>query len=246
MAKRQGRTADWLQYNDNGSTTGPGYVTYSVVEHNNGRKERSAVSHITGDSGDDCVVNVTQNGRPLYVNFEGVQAPSGNPQDALYNVGNTAGNVSIHGKTNAKTLTFALGNNPTPDMVLTLDSSGYHQDENGTPQGSYIVNGNGPSGDPGEIGEWEFDMIVGYPANGDTTTKEATVVVTANGDSGVTPESATAYIVQAGGEGYVEICDTPTGTFGDEVSLTFNWDDDEDDGQNVYVQSNEQWEVSIN
>lgn len=228
MAKRSGRTASWVTFDDHGQTTGPGQVSYSVEQHN-GRQQRGEVrSHITGNSGDDCIVKIYQNGRPLYVEFVG----------SPYSVGNGAGYVWIHGKTNAKTLSFAIGSG----TFITLDPDGYMEYENGSSTGSYISFGASPTGDPGASDEWEFCLKVTYTANETTSQRSATVVVTATGE-GTDTATATATINQAGGVGFVQIKKSTDSTWGTEVTLTFAWN--ETTAQDVLVNSNEPWEVSI-
>ena len=228
------RTSGWISYDDHNSTSGDGRVTYSTTENNNGRSKRTTTGYISGTS-DTCTVNIEQNGRPLYVYFEGQRSAKDN--DARYSIGNAGGTVNIHGKTNAETLTFSIGSG----AFITLDSSGYHQYVNGAPEGNYIVNGSGPVGDPGARGEWEFVLAVTVAANGDTDPRTASVELLAS--DGTYNDTATAYIDQAAAEGYVEINDSPTGTFSDEVTLVFSWNDTT--SKDVYVHSNEQWTVSL-
>lgn len=231
------RSTGWLSVTPS-EGTGQGQLTYSAIEANNGRNTRTKVSEVTGDGGDVCEVTVNQSGRLMYVYFDPVQ----------YSTSNSGGQVVITGHTNALSLTFAESSDT--DNIMTIDSNGYKASTDGgnTWSGNYIANGSGPANDPGGSQDWEFQIAVTIASTTGITDSVARLRVTAS--DGVGTESTTtsgtnpdATITRYGADGSTEISNAPTGPWSDEVTITLGWQ--EGSTNNVYVNSNEHWGVTI-
>lgn len=135
--------ASWVQVNPS-SGSGNATVNVSSTAAHTGRNVRTTVLTITAANVDAKTVNVTQQGKPAYV-------------DAQDNASAAKGgqNVTISGKANSARLTFSLG---TGALVVSLPSS-YNAG------GVTTTNGNAISGDPGASAEYDFSIVLAVPAN---------------------------------------------------------------------------------
>ena len=124
--------------------SGNATVNVSSSAAHTGRNVRTTVLTITAANVAAKTVNVTQQGKPAYV-------------DAIDNAAAEKGgqNVTISGKSNAAKLTFSLG---TGDLEITLPSQ-Y------TAGGVKTNNGTAISGDPGASAEYDFSIVITVPAN---------------------------------------------------------------------------------
>lgn len=125
---------------------GSGNATVNVSSNapHTGRNVRTTVLTITAANVEAKTVNVTQQGKPAYV-------------DAIDNAAAEKGgqNVTISGKSNAAKLTFTLG---TGTLQVTLPSQ-Y------TAGGVQTNNGVAISGDPGASAEYDFSIVIEVPEN---------------------------------------------------------------------------------
>lgn len=135
--------ASWAVVNP---SQGSGNATVNVSSNapHTGRNVRTTVLTITAANVEAKTVNVTQQGKPAYV-------------DAIDNVAAEKGgqNVTISGKSNAAKLTFTLGSG---DLTITLPTQ-Y------TVGGVKTNNGTAISGDPGAAAEYDFSIVISVPEN---------------------------------------------------------------------------------
>ena len=135
--------ANWAVVNP---SQGSGNATVNVSSNapHTGRNVRTTVLTITAANVEAKTVNVTQQGKPAYV-------------DAIDNAAAEKGgqNVTISGKSNAAKLTFTLG---TGDLQVTLPTQ-Y------TAGGVKTNNGVAISGDPGASAEYDFSIVIEVPEN---------------------------------------------------------------------------------
>lgn len=135
--------ANWAVVNP---SQGSGNATVNVSSNapHTGRNVRTTVLTITAANVEAKTVNVTQQGKPAYV-------------DAIDNAAAEKGgqNVTISGKSNAAKLTFTLG---TGNLEVTLPTQ-Y------TAGGVKTNNGVAISGDPGASAEYDFSIVIGVPEN---------------------------------------------------------------------------------
>lgn len=135
--------ASWAVVNP---SQGSGNATVNVSSNapHTGRNVRTTVLTITAANVEAKTVNVTQQGKPAYV-------------DAIDNAAAEKGgqNVTISGKSNAAKLTFTLG---TGNLEVTLPTT-Y------TAGGVSTNNGDAISGDPGAAAEYDFSIVISVPSN---------------------------------------------------------------------------------
>lgn len=148
--------ASWAVVNP---SQGSGNATVNVSSNapHTGRNVRTTVLTITAANVEAKTVNVTQQGKPAYV-------------DAIDNVAaEKAGqNVTINGKSNAAKLTFSLGSgNLTVSLPTTYNAGGVTTD-----------NGAAISGDPGASAEYDFSIIINVPENTSVDELSRQIVVT--------------------------------------------------------------------
>lgn len=141
---------------------GSGNATINVssnVEHT-GRLVRSTILTITAANVEAKTVNVTQQGKPAYVDAQDNATAAKGGQ-----------NVTISGKANSHQLTFTLG---AGELEVTLPLQ-Y------TAGGVQTNNGSEISGDPGASAEYDFSIVIQVPEN--TTIGELTrqIIVTDEG-----------------------------------------------------------------
>ena len=135
--------ASWAKVNPS-SGSGNATVNVSSDAPHTGRNVRTTVLTITAANVAAKTVNVTQQGKPAYV-------------DAIDNAAAEKGgqNVTISGKSNAAKLTFSLGSG---DLVIALPT-------NYTAGGVQTNNGSAISGDPGASAEYDFSIVISVPEN---------------------------------------------------------------------------------
>lgn len=135
--------ANWAVVNP---SSGSGNATVNVSSNtaHTGRVARTTVLTITAANVEAKTVNVTQQGKPAYV-------------DVIDNAAAEKGgqNVTISGKANSQKLTFSLG---TGSLVVTLPTT-Y------TAGGVSTSNGSAVSGDPGASAEYDFSIVINVPVN---------------------------------------------------------------------------------
>ena len=148
--------ASWAVVNP---SQGSGNATVNVSSNapHTGRNVRTTVLTITAANVEAKTVNVTQQGKPAYV-------------DAIDNASAEKGgqNVTISGKSNAAKLTFTLGSG---NLTITLPTQ-Y------TAGGVKTNNGTAISGDPGAAAEYDFSIVVSVPTNTSTGELTRQIVVT--------------------------------------------------------------------
>lgn len=163
---------------------GSGNATVNVSSNgaHTGRNVRTTVLTITAANVAAKTVNVTQQGKPAYV-------------DAIDNAAAEKGgqNVTISGKSNAAKLTFSLG---TGELEITLPSQ-Y------TAGGVKTNNGTAISGDPGASAEYDFSIVITVPEN--TTIGELSrQIVVSDGDG----NTDTCLLTQTAGDAMLVVSKT--------------------------------------
>ena len=148
--------ANWLNVNP---TSGSGNKTVNVSskEHHTGRNARQTKLTITAANVAAKEVNVTQQGKPAYVDAQDTATAAKGGQ-----------NVTISGKANSAKLTFSLG---TGDLIVTLPS-------NYTAGGVTTSNGSAISGDPGASSEYDFSIVLTVPKNDGVVELTKQIIVT--------------------------------------------------------------------
>ena len=135
--------ASWAVVNPQ-SGSGNATVNVSSDKPHTGRNVRTTILTITAANVEAKTVNVTQQGKPAYV-------------DAIDNAAAEKGGqkVTISGKSNAAKLTFSLGSG---NLNITLPTT-Y------TAGGVTTENGAAISGDPGAAAEYDFSIVINVPKN---------------------------------------------------------------------------------
>lgn len=148
--------ASWAVVNP---SQGSGNATVNVSSNapHTGRNVRTTVLTITAANVEAKTVNVTQQGKPAYV-------------DAIDNAAAEKGgqNVTISGKSNAAKLKFSLGSGNLEITLPTKYTAGGVQTNNDT----------AISGDPGAAAEYDFSIVISVPANTSTGELSRQIVVT--------------------------------------------------------------------
>lgn len=148
--------ASWAVVNP---SSGSGNATINVSSNapHTGRNVRTTVLSITAANVEAKTVNVTQQGKPAYVDM---------PENAAaQKEGQT---VSISGKSNAARLTFSLGSG---DLDIVLPPS-Y------TAGGVSTQNGSAISGDPGASAEYTFTIGIDVVGNDGIAERSRQIIVT--------------------------------------------------------------------
>ena len=159
-------------------TSGSGNDTVNVTAgaDNTGRNARSTNMTFKAANCEDVVRQVTQAGKPEFVNIAGTAA-----------IEKTGGTITISGTSNSKKLTFSLASGGT--LSLTLP-------DNYTANSVSTANGANISGDPGASQEYAFSIqFANVGANPTISAKSCQLIVT--DDAGHT---ATCTITQAAGD----------------------------------------------
>ena len=162
--------------------SGNATVNVSSSAAHTGRNVRTTVLTITAANVAAKTVNVTQQGKPAYV-------------DAIDNAAAEKGgqNVTISGKSNAAMLTFSLG---TGDLEITLPSQ-Y------TAGGVKTNNGTAISGDPGASAEYDFGIVITVPENA-TIGELSRQIIVSDGDG----HTDTCLLTQTAGDAMLVVSKT--------------------------------------
>ena len=173
--------ASWAVVNP---SQGSGNATVNVSSNapHTGRNVRTTVLTITAANVEAKTVNITQQGKPAYV-------------DAIDNATAEKGgqNVTIGGKSNAAKLTFSLG---TGNLNITLPTTYIAG-------GVQTNNGNVISGDPGSAAEYDFSIVISVPSNDGTEELTRQIVVT-DGEG----HTDTCLLTQAAGDATLVVSKT--------------------------------------
>ena len=171
--------ANWLKV-DPSQGSGNATVKVSSTAEHTGRKARTTTLTWTAANVQDIVRNVSQAGKPEYVNIaESASADK---------VGKV---VTISGMSNSAKLTFTLGSGNLTDITLP---NTYTANSVSTSNGSAI------SGDPGASAEYNFSIAITVPANSDISEKTRQIIVT--NEAG---QSAICTLRSAAGDAYVTV-----------------------------------------
>lgn len=148
--------ANWLKVNP---TTGSGNKTVNVssTAAHTGRNSRTTVLTISAANVASKTVNVTQQGKPQYVDSQDTASAAKGGQT-----------ITISGMANSKKLTFTLG---TGNLSITLPTK-Y------TAGGVETNNGNEISGDPGATAEYNWSVVITVPVNASTGELTRQLIVT--------------------------------------------------------------------
>jgi hypothetical protein len=148
--------ANWAVVNP---SSGSGNATINVSSNapHTGRNVRTTVLTITAANVEAKTVNVTQQGKPAYVDMQENAAAQKEGQS-----------VSISGKSNAARLTFSLGSG---DLDITLPPT-YNAGGISTQNGSAI------SGDPGASSEYTFTIGIDVVENTGVAERNRQIIVT--------------------------------------------------------------------
>lgn len=187
--------ANWAVVNP---SQGSGNATVNVsssAEHT-GRNARSTILTITAPNVEARTVNVTQQGKPAYVDAQDNAAAAKSGQ-----------NVTISGKANGKKLTFSLG---TGGLEISLPDT-Y------TAGGVSTQNGVEIAGDPGATAEYDWSIVLSVPEN--TSIGELTRQVIVSDESG---NSDTCLLTQAAGDAYLTVSKTSIELTYQGTAVSFN------------------------
>lgn len=173
--------ASWVVVNPSSGSGNKTINVNSSAEHT-GRSARSSVLTITAANVEAKTVNVTQQGKPAYVDSQDNATAQKSGQ-----------NVTISGKANSAKLTFSLG---TGNLNVTLPST-Y------TAGGISTNNGAAINGDPGATAEYDWSIVINVPEN--TTIGELTKQIIVEDEGGHTD---TCLLTQAAGDAYLTVTKT--------------------------------------
>ena len=137
--------------------SGNATVNVSSATQHTGRNVRTTALTITAANIEPKTVNVTQQGKPAYVDAQETATAAKGGQ-----------NVTISGKANSAKLTFSLG---TGNLQISLPST-Y------TAGGVTTNNGSAISGDPGAAAEYDFSIIINVPSNDGVEEMSRQIIVT--------------------------------------------------------------------
>lgn len=171
--------ANWLKV-DPSQGSGNATVKVSSTAEHTGRKARTTTLTWTAANVQDIVRNVSQAGKPEYVNI--AESASADKAGKV---------VTISGISNSAKLTFTLGSGNLTDITLP---STYTANSISTSNGSAI------SGDPGASAEYNFSIAITVPANSDIAEKTRQIIVT--NEAG---QSAICTLRSAAGDAYVTV-----------------------------------------
>lgn len=171
--------ANWLKV-DPSQGSGNATVKVSSTAEHTGRKARTTTLTWTAANVQDIVRNVSQAGKPEYVNI--AESASADKAGKV---------VTISGISNSAKLTFTLGSGNLADITLP---STYTANSVSTNNGANI------SGDPGASAEYNFSIAITVPANPDIAEKTRQIIVT--NEAG---QSAICTLRSAAGDAYVTV-----------------------------------------
>ena len=173
--------ANWAVVNP-ASGSGNKTINVSSSAEHTGRNARSTVLTITAANVEAKTVNVTQQGKPAYVNSqENATAQKGGQK------------VTISGKANSSTLTFSLG---TGNLDVVLPAT-Y------TAGGVSTNNGTAIAGDPGATAEYDWSIVIDVPENVTIGELSKQIIVTDEGGN-----TDTCLLTQAAGDAYLTVTKT--------------------------------------
>lgn len=161
------------------SGSGNATVNVSSAAPHTGRKARTTVLTWKAASVDDQVRNVSQAGKPEYVDIADTAASDQSGQV-----------VTIQGVSNSAKLAFSLGSG---NLQISLPAY-YTANSSQTPNGAAI------SGDPGAVAEYNFSIAVTVPANTGTAALTRQIIVT--NEAG---QKDTCTLTLAAGNAYLEV-----------------------------------------
>lgn len=173
--------ANWVVVNPSSGSGNKTINVSSSAEHT-GRSARSSVLTITAANVEAKTVNVTQQGKPAYVDSQ--------DNATAQKIGQ---NVTISGKANSAKLTFSLG---TGNLDITLPTQ-YMAG------GVKTNNGTAISGDPGATAEYDWSIVIAVPEN--VTISELTKQIIVTDEGGNTD---TCLLTQAAGDAYLTVTKT--------------------------------------
>ena len=171
--------ANWLKV-DPSQGSGNATVKVSSTAEHTGRKPRTTSLTWTAANIQDIVRNVSQAGKPEYVNI--ADSASADKAGKL---------VTISGVSNSAKLTFSFGSGNLTDITLP---STYTANSVSTNNGAAI------SGDPGASAEYNFSIAITVPANPDIAEKTRQIIVT--NEAG---QTAICTLRSAAGDAYVTV-----------------------------------------
>lgn len=148
--------ASWAVVNPQ-SGSGNATVNVSSNAPHTGRNVRTTILTITAANVEAKTVNVTQQGKPAYVDAQETATAEKGGQT-----------VTISGKSNSAKLTFTLG---TGNLNVTLPSQYIAGGVN-------TKNGEAINGDPGAAAEYDFSIVIDVPTNEGTEEMSRQIVVT--------------------------------------------------------------------
>lgn len=151
--------ANWAVVNPQ-SGSGNATVNVSSNAPHTGRSVRTTILTITAANVEAKTVNVTQQGKPAYVDAQANATAAKEGQ-----------NVTISGKANSAKLTFSLG---TGNLNVSIPST-Y------TAGGISTQNGSAISGDPGAAAEYDFSIVINVPSNDGVEELTRQIIVTDEG-----------------------------------------------------------------
>lgn len=172
--------AEWLKVNPS-SGSGNATVNVSSVSEHTGRTARTTVLTWKAANVADIQRNVTQAGKPEYVDIDNTAAAD------------KAGKlVTISGISNSAKLTFSLG---TGDLQISLPSS-YTANSVTTNNGAAIM------GDPGASAQYNFSIAINVPANTGIAALTRQIIVSDNAG-----HQDTCTLTLAAGDAFVTVAE---------------------------------------
>lgn len=148
--------ANWLKVTPQ-QGSGNATVNVSSITEHTGRKARTSVLTWKAANVEDVVRNVSQAGKPEYVDIDDAAAAEKSGKV-----------VTISGVSNSARLTFSLG---TGNLDVNLPTI-YVANSSNTSNGAAIT------GDPGASSEYNFSISITVPANNDLSAKTRQIIVT--------------------------------------------------------------------
>ena len=170
--------ANWVKVSP-AQGSGDATVNVSSTAEHTGRNARTTTLTFTAANVDDVVRNVSQAGKPEYVDIAGSATSDKD--------GKT---VTISGKSNSSKLTFSLGSGT---LSVNLPST-YIANSVSTNNGATIT------GDPGASAEYNFSISIVVPANTGTTSLTRQIIVTA-----ADGKQDTCTLTLAAGDAYLRV-----------------------------------------
>lgn len=199
--------AAWLTL-DPAKGSGNGSIKNSASEHTGREKRETTVTVTATGVSAPATYKVAQKAKPEFASFDdGVEMSA--PK--------TGGQVTVNGKSNSQSLTFAW----------VEDGKGVELPASYTAGGNPVDNGNDIEGDPGATEQFAFVATLTLPANDTIEEIDRVLKVTAKGG-----QEAQITIKQAAGDAYITV---------EPATITL-----EADGTpvSVTVKSNTQWSAS--